>query len=120
MKQIFDIMQKQGYNVELIGIDAAINWTIHGDIVSITIDNPNQINFYTFVSHSDVVRKSIYDSNKWNTEYRYSKMYVDRDENVVFELDIDLTGGVTEDRIIGYFNKCFISYNAWLKYIYDK
>jgi hypothetical protein len=120
LSQIFKIMQKENYDVELVGDDIAINWIIEGDIILITSDEANSINFYTYLGHSDVVRNSLDDANKWNTEYKYSKMYIDRDNDVVFELDLDLTGGVTEARIIDFFKTCFRSYHAWLKYVHDK
>jgi hypothetical protein len=120
LTQIFKIMQKENYDVELAGEDIAINWTIEGDEILITTDEPNSINFYTYLGSSDVVRNSLADANKWNTEYKYSKMYIDRDDDIVFELDLDLTGGVTEARIIDYFKTCFRSYHAWLKYVHDK
>jgi hypothetical protein len=37
--------------------------------------------------------------NKWNRDRSYTKAYLNKDENPVLEMDIELTGGVTEERI---------------------
>lgn len=40
--------------------------------------------------------------NQWNADKRFSRAYLDDDDDPVIELDLDLDGGITEDRLIDF------------------
>lgn len=61
------------------------------------------------------VESSLETVNEWNRTKRYSRSYLDSDQDPVLELDLDLAGGVTEDRIIDFLSTCRLSFSAWLK-----
>jgi hypothetical protein len=108
-----DIMKAQGYNVMLREENNAIAWfMVANSIGLISTDKPHSLNFYSYVKGGTATLK---DANAWNKEKKYSKMYLDKDKDVVLELDLDLTGGVTEARIIDFIVTCRVSYNVWYK-----
>lgn len=51
--------------------------------------------------------------NEWNSHMRYSRAYVTREGNAVLELDLDLSGGVTRDRISRFAKTTRISVAAY-------
>jgi hypothetical protein len=51
--------------------------------------------------------------NDWNSRMRYSRAYVTREGNAVLELDLDLSGGVTRDRIARFAKTARISVAAY-------
>ena len=40
--------------------------------------------------------------NQWNADKGFSRAYLDDDDDPVIELDLDLDGGITEDRLIDF------------------
>ena len=53
----------------------------------------------TFASAVDLERL-----NAWNRDYRYTKAYVNADNNTVFESDFSLEGGATAESIVIFFD----------------
>ncbi len=51
--------------------------------------------------------------NDWNSTMRYSRAYVTREGNAVIELDLDLSGGVTPDRVARFARTTRISIAAY-------
>eukprot|EP01033_Poteriospumella_lacustris_P011188 gene11188-7960_t len=51
--------------------------------------------------------------NQWNTEKRFSRSYVDRDGDPVLELDLDMNGGVTYQRLEDFLATVTKSVLAW-------
>jgi hypothetical protein len=119
LKQIETIMKQQGYNVELYEDKEVVAWTSnrYNDSISlITTDNSNSLNFYTYEKGSNY-SFTVNDANNWNKKYKYSKIYIDKDNDIIIELDLDLTGGITEDRIIDFFKTCDMSLNKFMEVI---
>jgi hypothetical protein len=104
------IMKAKGYDVQHHEDKEVVSWTLGADIALMTTDKPNSLNFYTYTKGG---KATLEDANGWNKEYKYSKMYLDKDNDPTLELDLDLTGGVTEDRIIDFIYTCKISYDRW-------
>ena len=42
------------------------------------------------------------DMNAWNREYMYSRVYLDEDNDVILEAELDMVGGVTIDRVVDF------------------
>ncbi|MDR2197860.1 MAG: YbjN domain-containing protein [Deltaproteobacteria bacterium] len=113
LPEILSIMKAQNYNVELYEDTEVIAWFFADDHISlISTDKPTSLNFYTYVEGDEFTFE---DANKWNRDYIYSKTYLDDDNDPALELDLDLTGGVTEARIISFLENCEDSFKAWIK-----
>ena len=44
--------------------------------------------------------------NAWNAGKRYSRSYLDEEKDPCLELDLDLAGGVTRERIVDFLLTC--------------
>jgi hypothetical protein len=118
LEQILTIMEDEGYEVELYADKKVVAWVLNGkEICLITTDKPNSLNFYTYEDGGTV---DLAAANAWNKDYKYSKVYLDDDKDVTLELDLDLTGGVTERRIRDFFKTCQRSHTQWLKEVMKK
>ncbi|MDR1080759.1 MAG: YbjN domain-containing protein [Deltaproteobacteria bacterium] len=53
------------------------------------------------------------DINGWNRDKRFSRGFLDEDGSAVLELDLDFTGGVSEDRIRDWLQVCMTSVYLW-------
>lgn len=108
--QLEQIMQQQGYTVE-VDSDGDILWRLDGMTMFILVQD-TALQFYSVLPG---VESSLETVNEWNRTKRYSRSYLDSDQDPVLELDLDLAGGVTEDRIIDFLSTCRLSFSAWLK-----
>jgi hypothetical protein len=118
MRQIATIMKDQGYSVEFFDDDEAMAWTLNGDeVCMIDSDEPNSLNLYTYVEEVPV---TLDDINAWNKDNNLSKTFIDEDNAVTLHFDLDITGGVTEGRIIDFFKTCEINHRAWLNQVIKK
>lgn len=53
--------------------------------------------------------------NAWNQTHRYSRAYIDAEGDPVIELDLDLAGGVTRERIIDFARTAALAIPAFAK-----
>jgi hypothetical protein len=53
------------------------------------------------------------DLNAWNRGFRFSRAYIDSDGDPVLELDLDLAGGICEERIKDFIRTCTASYKKF-------
>jgi hypothetical protein len=53
--------------------------------------------------------------NVWNQTHRYSRAYIDAEGDPVIELDLDLAGGVTRERIIDFARTAALAIPAFAK-----
>jgi hypothetical protein len=74
-------------------------------------EDENILAFAGFMSDGDPNLVNVV--NDWNSRMRYSRAYVTRDGNAVLELDLDLSGGVTRDRIAHFAKTTRISVAAY-------
>ncbi|MDR2197859.1 MAG: YbjN domain-containing protein [Deltaproteobacteria bacterium] len=112
LQEIMTIMKAQKYEVELFADKEVVAWIIADEVCLVSTDKPNSLNFYTYVSGG---KFTLEDANKWNRDYKYSKTYLDDENDVALELDLNLAGGVAEERIISFLKTCEISYRQFLK-----
>ena len=66
--------------------------------------------FYVTFSDVDVTLAT---ANEWNKTKRYSRTYLNEDGNPCLELDLDLVGGVSKERILGFLTTCRASFQLW-------
>ena len=107
--QLGQIMERNGWVVDASW--GGITWYIDDTYASIFMyDDGNAIQFYKYITG---VRYSLWEINQWNRDHRYSRSYLDMDGDPVIELDLDLSGGVTEARIIEWLKTCHVSLIWW-------
>lgn len=69
-------------------------------------DEQDNLQFYAAWDVSDVGLEAV---NAWNRSKRYSRAYLDEDGYPVIELDLDLRGGLTAERIHDFFDTVKVS-----------
>ena len=56
--------------------------------------------------------------NRWNRERRYSRAYIDDEGDPVIELDLDLVGGVSRERIADFIRTVRVSVTAFADHVF--
>jgi hypothetical protein len=106
------ILKSEGY-AHTVDPDGNIIWTIEGYKTTLIISTDKKsVQFYASFGDGNATLKKV---NEWNKGKKYSKSYLDDDGDPVLELDLDLEGGVTRERIVDYLKTCRSSFTAWLK-----
>ncbi|MFC1512225.1 YbjN domain-containing protein [Candidatus Latescibacterota bacterium] len=109
--QIMSIMQGEGYAVSYDEREEIL-WKLEGNPTYIYfIDDDQSIMFWAGVESDNTTLRNV---NDWNMNARYSRAYIDEEGDPILELDLDLEGGVTRDRIVDFLITCRDSYNLWL------
>ena len=105
-------MKDEGYSASLDS-DEDIRWKIQGRNCLILFYSDNTaIQFYYGVTGTSVTWEQI---NAWNAGKRYSRAYLDKDNDPCLELDLDLAGGVSKARIADFLHTCKVSFDTWKK-----
>lgn len=105
------IMEAEGYSVSP-DEDGDIVWKVEGfrTLVLVTDDGASVMFRSSFGDGNATMDKV----NDWNRTKRYSRSYLDEENDPVLELDLDLAGGVTRARIVDFLKTCRSSYVAWI------
>jgi len=105
------LMSEEGYAVEE---EDGVDWKIDGvNTHLLFMDGTQSIQFY--VAYENSGDSTLEKVNEWNKSKRYSRSYLDDDNDPVLELDLDLAGGVTRDRILDFLKTCRASTSAWVR-----
>ncbi len=117
-EQLHKIVKDEGYAVEP-DKDNDLIWKIEGTkCLLMTSDSKGStIVFRTSFRTKKVTLEAI---NEWNKSKRYSRSYLDKDGEPVLQLDLDLAGGITKDRILDFLSTCKASLNAWIKEVIQR
>ena len=109
--ELTQLMRDEGYAAEE---DNGVDWKLDGvNTHLLFMDGTQSIQFYVAYENSgDTTLESV---NQWNKTHRYSRSYIDDDNDPVLELDLDLAGGVTRDRILDFLRTCRASTSAWIR-----
>ena len=112
---MLSIMKDAGYSVTLDGDGDGI-WAIDGNkALVIRSSDGESITFRcSFTNSTGVTLEKI---NSWNDKKRFSRSYLDKDNDMVLSLDLDLAGGATKARITDFFLTCKVSLTAWKKHV---
>lgn len=111
LERLQAIMKEEGYSVNRDPSGPLI-WKIDGRRSLLLIaDDGESIQFAAAFGDGNATLKKV---NEWNQTKRYSKSYLDEDGDPVLELDLDLAGGVTKQRLTDYLRTCHLSYQAWI------
>jgi hypothetical protein len=104
------MMETEGNSVS-INDRGNIVWKVEGlTAIMLIYEGEQSIQFYCSVSGSDATLKKV---NRWNETKRFSRSYIDAEGDPCLELDLDLAGGVTTERIQSFFRTCRLSLSAW-------
>lgn len=87
-------------------------WKINGFKTRLIIPDgeASNIQFHTAFNDGSATPEKV---NAWNRTKRYSRTYLDDDGDPHLELDLDLEGGVTRERIVNFLLTCRVSMEAW-------
>ena len=109
--ELTQLMLEEGYSARE---DNGVDWKSDGvNTHLLFIDGTQSIQFY--VAYENSGDSTLEKVNEWNKTKRYSRSYSDNDNDPVLELDLDLAGGVTRDRILDFLKTCRASTSAWIR-----
>lgn len=98
---LYGELNNEGFSSAEILNDDVVAVKLDGFKVGYLIQGGGQnIQVYFSVSDADVSLRKI---NEWNSSKRFSRAYIDGDGDPVLMLDLDLEGGITEDRLHNFF-----------------
>lgn len=111
-KQILEILQGEGYAAEPL-TPGMVSWRIEGFKAQVFIsEDGTAIQFHSSFDDDDADLRSV---NEWNKQYRFSSCYLDDEGDPHLELDLDLAGGVTNERIVDFLKTCRLSFSRWIE-----
>lgn len=110
--QLLEVLHTNGFAAEpLEGKDNLIRMTINGLKGTLIISKTSLQYFAAARGDGDQVLAKV---NKWNQDKKYSRSYVDKDNDPILELDLDMAGGVTFARVEDYLVTVTKSLMAWM------
>ena len=113
-QQLVEVLQTNGFGFELIeGNDNLLRVILSGMKGTVLIDGTSLKFFYAVVTKKGSPEHMLQIVNQWNVEKRFSRSYVDRDGDPVLELDLDMDGGVTYQRLEDFLATVTKSVLAW-------
>ncbi len=116
-RDLLKILSSEGYTATEAESERNVIWTLNGYKTLLLIaENMESIQFYVAFSDSKATLNKV---NTWNKEKKYSRSYLDNDGDPVLELDLDLAGGVTRERIVDFLLTCRVSISAWKTAVVD-
>jgi hypothetical protein len=112
VEQLANFLRGEGYSVESTAENKVV-WKLEGSRCRLFVSSEGKsIQFYTVLTGSNANMRKV---NDWNKSKRYSRCYLDDDGDPVLELDLDLEGGVTVDRLRDFLRTCRTSFPVWVK-----
>jgi hypothetical protein len=110
--ELRQLLQSEGYSVR-VDKDLDTVWMIDGKMCHIVASKSgSSIAFFVAYKNSKTTLAKI---NEWNKDKRFSRTYLDEDGDPVLQIDLDLSGGVTIERIRDFFTTCKLSFEVWRK-----
>lgn len=114
---LLEIMQSEGYTAD-IDDRGVIIWKIEGYKTQLFIDKETGSNTQFHVSFANC-NATLERVNAWNRTKRYSRTYLDDEGDPHLELDLDLEGGVTRERVADFLKTCRVSMGAWCREVVE-
>jgi len=110
LAQLAEFMAGEGNAVE-VNEAGFLQWKLEGFRCKIFVSDDNEsLQFHSSFADGTATLKRV---NEWNRTKRYSRSYLDDDGDPHLELDLDMCGGVTMDRIRDFLKTCRVSFEAW-------
>jgi len=97
--ELFDVLAREGYVPEKRkerSISTKMNTT---RVLFIVSESQKNIQAYCYFRTDGTSLETV---NEFNKNMRFAKAYLDDDKDPAVELDLDLDGGITEDRLIDF------------------
>ena len=80
-----------------------VNWRRRNIKFSMIVSESGRlIRSHTFFGKSQLTALSLASVNEWNKKYMLGKVYIDKDGDLAVELVLDMTKGVTIDRLLDF------------------
>lgn len=109
-EEIGKLMRDEGYNVT-IEPNGVVTWEVAGmQTQVVTADNHESLLFHAAFKGGNATLRKV---NAWNRTERFTRSYLDEDGDPHLELDLDLSGGVTTERIRDFLRTSRSSFAAW-------
>nr|WP_321501328.1 YbjN domain-containing protein [uncultured Dethiosulfovibrio sp.] len=103
IQDVVDLLGDEGYRSD-IDDENSCTFKIQGYNAQIILYNDGEaLQFHASWVNSDATLESL---NHWNQNWRFGRAYLDEKGNPHLEVDLDLAGGVTVDRIKDYIRTC--------------
>jgi hypothetical protein len=110
-RDLLRVLGQEGYQAELTP-NGNVLWKIDGFTCFLMVMNDGtSIMFRSGFRDSNATPRKV---NEWNRSRRFSRTYLDADGDPNLELDLDLKGGVSEIRLLGYLRTCRLSFTTWV------
>ncbi|MCF4114930.1 MULTISPECIES: YbjN domain-containing protein [Dethiosulfovibrio] len=101
--ELRDFLADEGYRPEVEN-DETCQFKLNGLTVQVFLyDDGSSVQFHCGWSDTGM---TMGDVNRWNSEWRLAKAYLDGDGDPHLELDIDLDGGITMQRLRNFMQNC--------------
>lgn len=99
-----EVLEEEGYRVTEVKENRLLRFKIEGTGVGIFVaENGRSIQFHAAWAGTGATMEKV---NRWNRERKYSKAYLDDEDDPHIELDLELDGGITRERISGFLVTC--------------
>lgn len=103
IQDVVDLLGDEGYRPD-IDDENSCTFKIQGYNAQIILYNDGEaLQFHASWVNSDATLESL---NDWNQNWYFGRAYLDEKDNPHLEVDLDLAGGVTVDRIKDYIKTC--------------
>lgn len=114
-EQLVDVLKEEGYSPKL-DKPSVVTMKIEGLKVAFFVadDNSSLQAYAAFKSEKATLERV----NEWNADKRYSRAYLDSEGDPVIELDLDLAGGVSKERLADFIQTVRISIPAFAKQMF--
>lgn len=112
--ELIALMKSEGYAVDVTD-QGNIRWKIDGfrSVIYVADDQHSMQFSVGFVD----LEPSLERINEWNRDMRFSSSYLDSEVDPNLKLDLDIAGGVTQDRIVGFLSSCRTAFENWRQHI---
>ena len=114
--ELFDVLAREGYVPEKRkdrGVGTKMNQI---NVLFPVSESQKNILAYAGFKSDDTSFAKV---NQWNADKRFSRAYLDDDDDPVIELDLDLEGGIARERLIDFITTVRLSVAGFRNHIYD-
>lgn len=113
LHQARELLSREGYRPEADEQSGVCHFKIMGYRAQLfVLDGGESLQFHCGWTSTDATLRRV---NAWNQGKRFSRAYIDDDGDPHLELDLDLAGGVTDDRVVDFLKTCLASLEAFVK-----
>lgn len=103
LQDLNGFLSEEGFRPEIKN-NGNCEFKLKGLIVQMFLyDDGTSVQFHCGWSNTNVTMEDV---NKWNMEWRLAKAYLDVDGDPHLELDMDLDGGITVQRLRNFMQNC--------------